>query len=274
VTKGVLVKHYVSRTLKLIAAIYMAFPISYIVFAALLFDIPGKNCSAILLRPSYYALSMIGAAAGFGIWEMRRWGWYVFLFTNALIAYTNAVLVVDFSQSSHKIAAYFATLLGLALLTYRVSKEVRVPYFLPRIRWWESDPRYRLCVAVSIQRTSGETNVGDILDLSLGGCFIKFRTDLHQDETIALQFTVFGQALSCAGTVVWRTQTAVTHPKGIGVKFAPMPRAQKRALKLINQRLRQISTLYNTSRYLMSQDEFLKKMEALQRKDIFKTKSA
>ena len=87
-----------------------------------------------------------------------------------------------------------------------------------------------------------------------------------QGELVEMSFKVFGLAVDCKGTVVWRTQSTVTHPKGVGIKFSLETRPQKRVLRQINGRLRKIASLYRRSRYLMNQDEFLKRLDELERR--------
>lgn len=261
-------KRYTSRFLKFVAIFYLAFPVTYLLSVVVLFDIPGRMIGRILLSPTYWIFSLIGTAAGFGLWEMKRWGWYVFLFANIVALYQTAVFATDYGESHHKAFAFVFCAAVVVGLIFRVGREVKVPYFLPKIRWWESDPRYRLVVPVRMVRHDGTQLDGDILDLSMGGCFIKLRTELESDETISLQFTIFGQQVGCSGTVVWRTQSGVTHPKGVGIKFASMTKPQRQVFRAINQRLKEISNLYRTSRYLMSQEEFFKKMEHLRTENL------
>lgn len=256
-------KQYTSKFLKTTALAYMAFPAVYLICTALLFDIPLKKCISILLSPLYYLLCFWAVCAGYGLWEMRRWAWHVFLFSNFLIIYSNAVIAADFGESNHKLLAFFFSVLFLGALALRLGREIRVPYFLPKIRWWESNPRYRLSVPITLRRSNELQQKGEILDISMGGCFIKLRTELEQDESLDLEFTIFGQPFHCTGTVVWRTQSTVTHPKGVGVKFGPLSRADRRLLKAVTQRLKKITALYGSARYLMNQEELSKRIEEL-----------
>ena len=98
----------------------------------------------------------------------------------------------------------------------------------------------------------------------MGGCFLKLRNEMSQDEKIQVTFTVFQIPVTCEGTVVWRTQSTVTHPKGVGVKFLEVEKNQKRALKLIHRRLKRITQFYKRSRYLMSQEDFIKRLHELE----------
>lgn len=258
-------KQYTSKFLKCMAALYIGSPVTYLVVMAVLFDIPAGSYFKILATPSYYVVSGLGMVAGYGLWEMRRWSWYLLIIVNLMMAWENAFLIHDYGENHHKTLAYLASLALMAAVLVAISKEIRVPYFFPRIRWWESNPRYRLSVPVKLVRMGSDHQVdAEILDLSLGGCFVKLRSGLRRDELIQLEFTVFGLLVQVHGAVVWCTQSTVTHPKGVGVKFALENRAQKRTLRRINQRLKKIAALYKRQRYLLNQDEFMKKLEQLE----------
>ncbi len=257
-------KEHTSRFLKALALFYMGFPIAYILSCAMLFDIPARSCVRVLLSPWYYILSSLAIVVGYGFWEMRRWAWYLFVIVNLLIVYQNAVMVNEYGETHHKALSFIFSIIVLGLIVYRVAREVRVPYFFPKIRWWESDPRYRLSVPAKLECAGTSLFSGDILDLSMGGCFMKLRTDLKQDEKVVLSFSIFQVSVRCEGTVVWRTQSTVTHPKGVGIKFFELDRDQKRALKIITRRLKRISDFYKRSRYLLNQEEFVKRLQELE----------
>jgi hypothetical protein len=258
------VKQYISKFLKTLAAFFLAFPLLYIVIAATLFDIPLDHTVGILLSPFYYLVSILVLVVGYGFWEMRRWSWYLFILSQVLLTYENAILVQRFSESHNKLLSFGVSVLLQLALIYRVAQEIRVPYFLPKIRWWESNQRYRLSVPVILRRKSGETLEGTILDLSNLGCFVKLRNDLPEGEQLGVDFSIFGMALSCDGTAVWSAESTVTHPRGVGIKFSPSTKAQKKMLRLIQKRLRKIGLLYKKFRYLLTEDDFLKKLEEIE----------
>ncbi len=258
-------KRYTTKFLKTVALLYMAFPIAYVTLAAMVFDIPMASCVRMLLAPSYYIVSLAAVLAGYGLWEMYRWSWHLYIVSCVLIGYQTAVVMNQYAETHHKILAFVVSILGIIGVAMRVSREIRVPYFFPKIRWWESNPRYRLAVSVSVLRkVTDERIVGEILDVSTSGCFIKLRTDLKSDEPVQVKFEVFGLPVEVEGVIVWKSQSTVTHPKGVGVKFSTSTRANKRSLRLINKRLRQISNFYRTSRYLLSPEDFLKRLEEME----------
>ena len=128
-------KQYISRFLKSLSVFFVAFPVLYIVLAAILFDIPLDNSVGILLSPFYYVVSITVLIVGYGFWEMRRWAWYLFLVSQVLLAYENAILVQRFSESHNKLLSFVISIFLQIGLIYRVARELRVPYFFFFFCW-------------------------------------------------------------------------------------------------------------------------------------------
>ena len=96
-------RRYTSGSFRVIAVGYLFFPVLYLLACAFLYEISGRNLLNILLSPGFYFVSFWAVLTGYGFWETRRWGWYVFLFTNILIAYENTYLLVNYGGISSKI---------------------------------------------------------------------------------------------------------------------------------------------------------------------------
>lgn len=212
----------------------MAYPL----LVSVVFDVPMNLFVRILISPLFIWVSLLCVTAGYGLWEMKRWAWYTFFASHFFLLYANLVFGWDYGTSHHKGLAFGIFTSLQVLVFYRVTREIRVPYFFPRIRWWETDPRYRLSVPVKLVRIGGAVVEGDIMDISMGGCFVKVRSDLLQDELLSLRFSLFEEQMYCDGFVVWRTQSTVTHPRGIGIKFTTLGKREKKSLKGAIRRLR------------------------------------
>lgn len=254
-------KDHTSKFLRAIAYLYLAFPVTYLGYAMVLFNISSTNGLKIFFSFSYWLLAFTSIAVGYGLKEMTRWSWNIFLLNALFIAYANARIVFLYSESVNPFISFLVSVGLLIALIFRLGKEVRVPYFLPRIRWWEMNPRYKLAVPVKVERM-GSGFDAEILDLSFGGCFIKTRLDMNQDERLVSHFSLFGESLEIGGTVVWRSQSSVTHPKGVGVKFDALDKTQKLVMKAATRHLRKISAVQN-SRNKLSVEEFNQKMANL-----------
>lgn len=256
-------KQHISKFLKSIAVFYLGFFLEYIIFLAVLFNIPANSCIRILLSPTYYLTAALSFLVGVGLWEMKRWTWHLLVVVNAWILYQSATYWTDYGQSFHGFLAFGTWLIFMGFITYRVGKEIRVPYFFPKIRWWESNPRYKLSVPVEIHESSSDFSA-IIMDLSPAGCFIKTQIDLPENGRVNIKFFIFNINFECEGVVVWKPLGSVTYPKGIGLKFANLKRTQKRELRLVTQRLRKISAFYRRFRYLLGQEEFTRGLEELE----------
>lgn len=261
VGEGNLVKEYTSKFLKAIAWVYLLFPFTYITYAALLFNMSFSRCVHIFFTPSYWLLSAFAIVTGYGLKEMHRWSWNAFLVSTLFTAYANALIAIRYSDSNNKFLAFVVSIGMLIIFIFQIGKEIKVPYFMPKIRWWESNPRYRLTVPARVERSQSGFE-GEILDLSLGGCFIKSRMDVDQSEHLLIRFTIFGEAVELGGTVVWRSQNTVTHPKGMGIKFDDLNKAQKKVLKAATVHLKKIAHLQD-SKNKISQEDFVTRMEEL-----------
>ena len=266
-------RQYTSRFLKSVALYCLIFPVAYPVFAVLMFNIPFLKCYEIFFFPLFWITTVLSVITGLGLWDFKRWSWYTFSALCVLTVYLNVRIAIELGESSNRTLALVAAL-GLVLaILYRMAREIRVPYLFPKIRWWESNPRYKLSVAVTFKRVSGESVEGEIQDISLGGCFIKLRAEIQKSEALELSFSALEVPIHCAGVVVWKTQSTVTHPKGIGVKFRSLSPANRRLLKLVTRRLRKISRFYKKSRYVLNADEFQKRLADLQTLRILENKS-
>jgi hypothetical protein len=238
------VRKYASKTLRLIALLYCAMPLLYPVWVSVLFELPMSRVLSMLA--SFFNWLVLGGCviAGVGLWEMKRWSWYVFLAVNLFLVYLTAFNSATYGETDNTAVMFLISVTLCFGLLLRVGKELRVPYFLPHVKWWESDPGRKLVIPVTL--VGGPQDIeGDILDISLQGCFIKTSADLKMDEKVGLQFTVFGSPVEIIGIIVWCAQSAVTHPRGIGVKFEWLTRAQKRKLKLALHRIRKL-TIYTS----------------------------
>ncbi len=267
-------KKYRSRFLKVTAATWLAYPISYLLFSVLIFDIPATKVFVILLSPWFFILSALGILTGYGFHMMHHWAWYTFLMTSVATAYANALVLLNYSASHNKLLAFIFSIVLLVGLIYGVAREVRVPYFFPKIRWWESNPRYRLSIPAKLAlEESANTFQGEILDISISGCFIKIPNPIPVDELIKVQFELFRHPIEFQGTVVWQASGAVTHPKGVGIKFAPMFKQQRRLMKAMNSRLDRIASLYQSGIYTSNPEEFQKQLQLLNSQNLVETAS-
>lgn len=235
-------RKYFSTFLKAVTIVWISFPAIYILGCFFAFKAGLVGVAKLILSPWFWFVGGISVWSGYSIRQLRSQAWYLFVFSNILIAYENAVTLTYFAQSQNRIATYLVLVVLQIIVILLVARELRVPYFSPRISWWESDPRYKLSILAKID-LGNEFTKAEIVDLSRGGCFIKSNKEIPLDSKIKLEFDLYDNLMRCDGVVVWKTERTITHPKGIGVRFLGLDSETKKTLKDITKRLRDIAHL-------------------------------
>jgi len=241
-----MLKYYLSNTLRAIALFYISFPITYPILIGFWFHIPASKLLTLSLSPIYWFVVILAVVSGFGMLNAKRWSWYVFFVSSCLIIYENAYIASTHGGNQYSLFAFLITLLFTAWFVFRVGKELQVPYMYPKIKWWESDPNKKLSLPVRVIRNHQESE-GEILDLGISGCFIKSVADYDLDEAVSIRFVLFGYDIFCEGNIVWKAMSAVTHPKGVGMRFKGLDKHTKRKLKICCKRLSGLDVYKNIS---------------------------
>ena len=227
-----------SRYLWVFTVFMLGFPVFYLIFVALIFELKSKGVLAVALSPLFYLASLFWIVTGVGLQRMKHWAWYTFAVAQFLIAYLNALNLVIYSESEYKGYAFVLTL-TIQFLVYRaVEGELRVPFLFPRLRWWESGiaGMHHLSAEIYHSRSPSGSSLTQLLDISGKGCFLKSPIDFEPFEKIKVKVSGYGQEVDIPGQIVWNAKSTVTHPKGIGIRFYDLNRTRRRKVKIISKR--------------------------------------
>jgi Tfp pilus assembly protein PilZ len=227
-----------SRYTAFLTHFMVAFPLAYLAFASLIFELNSKGILRVVLSPLFYLASFFWIMTGVGLKRLRKWSWYTFIGAQFFITYLNALNLLEHSESEFKTWAFGFTILIQSYVFLAIRREIRVPYLFPKINWWESGiaGMSNLPVEVTHLGNSKGTTPGQILDLSQKGCFIKTHLDFESFEKVSIHLQAFDQDLELPGIVMWNAKSTVTHPKGIGVRFGDLNRKSKRSLRVVAQK--------------------------------------
>ena len=216
----------------------LGFPVFYLIFAALIFELKSKGVLSVALSPLFYLASIFWIVTGIGLQSMKQWSWYTFGAAQVFITYVNALNLVNYSESEYKGYAFILTLV-IQFFIYRVvQSELRVPFLFPRLRWWESGiaGMHRLDAEIYHSRSASGSSMTQLLDISAKGCFLKSPIDFEHFEKVLIRLHAYGQEVDVPGQIVWNAKSTVTHPKGIGIRFYDLNRTRRRKVKIIYRR--------------------------------------
>lgn len=129
---------------------------------------------------------------------------------------------------------FLVVLMNLALFIYFLIPEVRIVFINPRIRWWESKPRYRTNIPGEIL-FQGFTSPVVIEDLSVGGVGVVARASPDMGSIVEVQWNWSDQLMVMHGKIAY-SRSAGSHQKRLGVEWTQNPNENNaKVLRMIRE---------------------------------------
>lgn len=180
----------------------------------------------------FYALPF---CQGVFIFYAKRLGYYAVL---ALAAFSIYLNVQEWRVASDVIS--LPILLGVtgtnvALIVYLLLPNVRVVFMNPRLRWWETPPRYIVNMKAQVSKEDGHAKPATIVDLSIGGAGITVESELYQHgDTLLLTFE------HDSTTILMRALAVYGRPDGSGHRYGlewqrGAAEDEKRTMRLLDE---------------------------------------
>jgi hypothetical protein len=214
-------------TLYLVAAGYLVAMVLYIV------QVYQQTTPTYMFQILFIALFPVAA---YGIFRVRRWGWYLVVSHMLFLLIANVVLAIKLGELDNQLFIQLNLLL-VFLLWYFLRSSVRSPFHNPALRWWERQhSRYGATFEVTLRKGSDPALSVDGINLSSGGCFVRLADDqnvaLHDRVEVELKYDEF-EPFHASGRVTWVAGGSEFNPKGAGIAFSRPDRANRLLLKAI-----------------------------------------
>jgi len=206
--------------IKLIALGYLLTPVSFIVqyFIFSKSSIFQASTWMTLLTPYKLSLIIIPPIVAFGVFKMRQWGWYLSLVHMFFILGNNTLSFLVGSRTPPWAIIIFSLVTLVVLLTI-VRKEIRAPYFNPKVRWWEAKPRYAMVMQVEMGNDRMKIT-GETFNISEGGMFMVSPSEVKIDEKFNINLMrEKTDSIYCEGRIVWVNPSGEALPQGFGFQF-------------------------------------------------------
>lgn len=221
-----------------ISLCYFIAPLFIIIQGSLMSGIPLFGPQSIFTRLYYTDVIVLCLypVCSAGLFSVRKWGWWVFLGCSlALILYNVIVYIISPMYNVVLLVVFNVGLAIVAGIFFR--KHIIAPYFNPRLRWWESDTRYRLEIAAHVGEGS-ERIAGEVLDISESGCLITLDKTLELGNTYPISIRCMDHRVDLQGRIMRRSSTGEKHDR-YGVMFVKREKAQKEELDSLIRDLEQ-----------------------------------
>jgi hypothetical protein len=153
---------------------------------------------------------------GILIFICKRWSYYLYLSLMVLPCVYSYFFWLR--QPSFELALYLilAYLINFLMVVYFMLPQVRQVYFDPRLRWWETKPRFEVEVDTEIF-IKDQSAKGYIKNISEGGLFVETSLVLKVTDNIDINFKYKDRNYTFNGNVVFVKNLEVR--KGYGIKL-------------------------------------------------------
>jgi hypothetical protein len=171
--------------------------------------------------------------AAVSIYCVRKWSYPVFLVTMFWIT-----LKMFYTFSAHLpfiellFTILFPMIINIIFVSYILLPNVRAAYYDPRLRWWETKPRYLFSTEVKIE-LDGQEFEGKMTNISEGGLFSIINSPIGPDSVVKVTFEILETKMELAAKIVYQKPDGLSH----GLQFFNLTREQKKNLKIIMARL-------------------------------------
>lgn len=167
----------------------------------------------------------------YGLYKVRLWAWYYFLI------HAISMVALSFFNTDYDFNLSVVPLLNTVFLIpigYFISKEIRTPYFNPRVRWWEQSIRFKHEVEIMIDEKPHFT-----FDISDTGAFVidNGKILFKVGKSIPVEIHIDDISINCKAEIRWINTNKGKHPKGFGIKFLKLAKHDTKLLKAFHNLL-------------------------------------
>ncbi|MNJ99881.1 PilZ domain protein [compost metagenome] len=168
---------------------------------------------------------LIPVLAGIFIYICRRWSYWAYLGCLLVIFLSNVYGFLTSMSTMNFVFLCVTLVVDLLVVAYFVVPSVRKVYFDPRVRWWETAPRYIFSPTVVVNGHKAKMN-----NISIGGLFVADATSLEEGQDVAMEWSYNNQDYKATGKVVYKNARA----QGYGVRFSESSESDPSLKKLIS----------------------------------------
>ena len=216
----------------IIALCYFFSPFAIIVQGSIISNIPLFGPQNIFTRLflTDIIILFIYPICAVALFSVKKWGWYLFLGCSLiLITYNIVVYSLNPLYNLLILITFNIVLAVIAGIFFR--KHVIAPYFNPRLRWWETDPRYKLDISAEIV-THYKKLVGEIHDISASGCLVLLNYKIRLGMTHKLLIRCLNHLVEINGKIMRKSSSDEEYDR-YGIMFVKMTTENKYQLNIL-----------------------------------------
>lgn len=166
--------------------------------------------------------------AGIAILSVKKWSVPVFLTAQVLVVFDFIYKFkgfVDGGQIAVAVSLVVFTIVNIVLVSYLLGSSLKIAFLDPKVRWWESYPRYLI-------KKPGMASFGEVEvhDLSRSGAYIASSEIPSSDFNLSLELMDEKLSLKCSPV----HEITLYDKPGCGVKFIELSWQNRRSLRRLS----------------------------------------
>lgn len=181
-----------------------------------------------LPKPLFLAYVVVPPIAGLFIFICKRWSYWCYVACLGLVFLANAYGFWTSMNWLNFLTLLAVLVVDILAVAYFVVPSVRKVYFDPRMRWWETAPRYVFNVQGTVSGMSGY-----IKNISQGGALIETSMSYLEGQPVEIQWSHEGRSFAVPGKVVYKKPQGAGF--GYGVRFDHTPQTEKSMVALVQK---------------------------------------
>lgn len=168
-------------------------------------------------KPLFIAYIVLPPIAGIFIFICKRWSYWCYVGCLFLIFLANAYGFWTSMNWMNFLTLFAVLVVDILAVAYFVVPSVRKVYFDPRLRWWETAPRY-----LFNQQGVMYSMPGLIRNVSEGGAMFETNTAYAEGQEVELKWNYEGEEYSVPGKVVYKKTMGTGFCCGVRFDHTPM----------------------------------------------------
>lgn len=159
---------------------------------------------------------LVPPLAGLAIYVCKKWSFWVYVLLMIFILFFSLYNWKSRPEIDSIIPLVTLFVVNIALVGYFLIPAVRAIYFDPRLRWWETKPRYKVDYKATLS-FDGQSEAGEIANLSEGGLFVKVKNSPSDNQKVTIQFVDGNKTYKAEGSAIHHEKLKTM---GVGIRFS------------------------------------------------------
>ncbi len=199
-------------------------PVFYIIVAAIIYriSVPAAFNEIWALTPELrkFEIFFLPLVLGGLVLMTKKTGYYVVILGTIYLIVRGVMEFVASNETDPVFPIVISNIVCLVVVATLLRPKTRSVYFNPRLRWWETSPRYIVAFAASVTRIGGQPMKATMQNIATGGAGLETAdTGYLNNEIVDLQFQHEGESYALKSKVVWEKSSG-TGRQYVGIQWA------------------------------------------------------